>query len=617
MYSHHFGLTQDPFSIAPDPRYLFMSERHREVLAHLLYGVAGVGGGAAPHGAASGTGGGFVLLTGDIGTGKTTICRCFLEQIPAACHVAYIFNPKLTVTELLQSVCEEFHITAAAGTSGPSGEASAPTLKNYIDALNAFLLRSHAAGQSSVLIIDEAQNLSADVLEQLRLLTNLETNERKLLQIVLIGQPELRAMLERPQLEQLAQRVIARFHLDALTEAESAQYIGHRLGVAGHVGPLPFEAKALQRIHRRAHGVPRRLNLLCGRALLGAWANGLHRVNAVMVDKAAAEVFGQDAVGAGAARQAGRPAVYALGGLALLAGAALTGFVLGRSPPQQALAAPRLAASASALLAASRAGVSAPGALAPGVAASGVAVSAAPLAGVAPSGVGAVAASAALAGASSALGAAPAANPAEEIQALLAQLPGDLNVAWRELAPVWKLPATGADPCQSVSVQPFQCYRSASLSVLRLRQLGRPGILTLQADGGAPVYAVLTGLSDQSATLQIAGRPHSVRLVSLVALWRGDFATFWRPPSGYSPGLRGEGAGPALAQLGRQLALLDGAPPPAVAAPPVLDAALRERIQAFQRAQGLEPDGLPGPMTFMQIDSATDASVPRLQTNLR
>ena len=623
MYSHHFGLTQDPFSIAPDPRYLFMSERHREALAHLLYGVAGVGGGAAPHGAASGTGGGFVLLTGDIGTGKTTICRCFLEQIPAACHVAYIFNPKLTVTELLQSVCEEFHITAAAGASGASslsgvhGEASAPTLKNYIDALNAFLLRSHAAGQSSVLIIDEAQNLSADVLEQLRLLTNLETNERKLLQIVLIGQPELRAMLERPQLEQLAQRVIARFHLDALTEAESAQYIGHRLGVAGHVGPLPFEAKALQRIHRRAHGVPRRLNLLCGRALLGAWANGLHRVNAVMVDKAAAEVFGQDAVGAGAARQAGRPAVYALGGLALLAGAALTGFVLGRSPPQQALAAPRLAASASALLAASRAGVSAPGALAPGVAASGVAVSAAPLAGVAPSGVGAVAASAALAGASSALGAAPAANPAEEIQALLAQLPGDLNAAWRELAPVWKLPATGADLCQSVSVQPFQCYRSASLSVLRLRQLGRPGILTLQAGDGAPVYAVLTGLSDQSATLQIAGRPHSVRLVSLVALWRGDFATFWRPPSGYSPGLRGEGAGPALAQLGRQLALLDGAPPPAVAAPPVLDAALRERIQAFQRAQGLEPDGLPGPMTFMQIDSATDASVPRLQTNLR
>ena len=300
-----------------------------------------------------------------------------------------------------------------------------------------------------MLIIDEAQNLSADVLEQLRLLTNLETSERKLLQIVLIGQPELRTMLERPELEQLAQRVIARFHLDALTEAESAQYIGHRLGVAGHVGPLPFEPRALQRIHRRAHGVPRRLNLLCGRALLGAWANGLHRVNAVMVDKAAAEVFGQDTAGADAARKAGLPAVYALGGLALLAGAALMGFLMGRSPQQQALT-----ASASALPAASRAGVSAPSAVLPGVSASGAAVSAAPapLAGVAAPGAGAGAASAALVSASSALGAAPAASPVEEIQALLPQLPGDIHAAWRALASVWKLPATDADPCQSASV---------------------------------------------------------------------------------------------------------------------------------------------------------------------
>ena len=549
MYSHHFGLTQDPFSIAPDPRYLFMSERHREALAHLLYGVAGVAG------AASGTGGGFVLLTGDIGTGKTTICRCFLEQIPARCHVAYIFNPKLTVIELLQSVCEEFHITAATDAPNAPGEFCVPTLKNYIDALNAFLLHSHAAGQSSVLIIDEAQNLSADVLEQLRLLTNLETNERKLLQIVLIGQPELRAMLERPELEQLAQRVIARFHLDALTQAESVQYISHRLAVAGHVGALPFEAKALQRIHHRTHGVPRRLNLLCGRALLGAWANGLHRVSAVMVDKAAAEVFGQEANVPSVARRAGRPVVYALLGLAGLAGAVLAGFLWGRNP----LSPPLLVAQA----------------------------------------------------------AAPVFGPVEEIQALLPQLPSDINAAWRALAPVWKLPVTDADPCQAASLQPFQCYRTASLSVLRLRQLGRPGILTLQAGDGAPVYALLTGLSDHSATLQIANRPHTVRLVALVALWRGDFATFWRPPPGYNPGLRGEGAGLALGYLARQLAQLDGAPPSAIATPPVLDAALRARIEAFQRAQGLEPDGQPGPMTFMQIDNALDASAPRLQTNLR
>ena len=564
MYSHHFGLSQDPFSIAPDPRYLFMSERHREALAHLLYGVAG------PEGSSTGgTGGGFVLLTGDIGTGKTTICRCFLEQIPAGCHVAYIFNPKLTVTELLQSICEEFHITAAAAASNP------PTVKNYIDALNVFLLRSHAAGQSSVLIIDEAQNLSADVLEQLRLLTNLETSERKLLQIVLIGQPELRAMLARPELEQLAQRVIARFHLDALTEAESAQYIRHRLDVAGHTGPLPFDRPSLRRIHRRARGVPRRINLLCGRALLGAWANGLHRVDRKMVDKAAAEVFGLDA---GSAPNAGpRPAAYALGGLALLAGAALAGFLI-LNPLQKAVPSSQATASALPASPAPRAGASSPP------------IRREP----------------------------PALNPAEEIEALLPQLPGEINAAWRELAPTWKLPPTGGDPCQAASAQQLQCYRTDKLTVPLLRQLGRPGILTLQVGNGPPVYAVLMGLTDQTATLQVAGSLHTIRLVSLARLWRGDFATYWRPPPGYTAGLQGGSTGPLIHRLASQLTLLDGAPAPlASAAPPILDAALRARVRAFQRAQGLNPDGQPGPMTFMQIDSATNVDEPRLQTNPR
>src|SRR6478735_2166993 len=213
MYAAYFGLKHEPFSIAPDPRYLFMSERHREALAHLVYGVGG--------------GGGFVLLSGEIGTGKTTVCRLFLEQIPANCNVAYIFNPKLTATELLQSICDEFHIPVARK------ELSLPTVKDYLDPLNEFLLEAHAAGRNSLLIIDEAQNLSAEVLEQLRLLTNLETSERKLLQIVLIGQPELRSMLAKPELEQLAQRVIARFHLDALSPAETQEYIAHRLEIAG------------------------------------------------------------------------------------------------------------------------------------------------------------------------------------------------------------------------------------------------------------------------------------------------------------------------------------------------------------------------------------------------
>ena len=237
-----------------------MSKRHREALAHLLYGVGG--------------GGGFVLLSGEIGAGKTTVCRCFLEQIPKRCNVAYIFNPKLTVMELLKTVCDEFHIPLP-----PAAEVPAPTVKTYVDALNGFLLETHAVGQNNVLIIDEAQMLSAEVLEQLRLLTNLETNERKLLQIVLIGQPELRTMLERPDLEQLAQRVIARFHLNALSAKETEHYIRHRLSVAGMTRAIPFDHKALQRIHEITRGVPRRINLLCDRVMLGAYAHGRHSID--------------------------------------------------------------------------------------------------------------------------------------------------------------------------------------------------------------------------------------------------------------------------------------------------------------------------------------------------
>src|SRR5678815_5032928 len=239
----------------------------------LLYGVGG--------------GGGFVLLSGEIGAGKTTVCRCFLEQIPKKCNVAYIFNPKLTVLELVKSVCDEFRVPVR----GERGHA--PTVKSYVDALNEFLLKTHAVGQNNVLIIDEAQMLSVDVLEQLRLLTNLETNERKLLQIVLIGQPELRTMLERPELEQLAQRVIARFHLKALSTKETEHYIRHRLSVAGMTRSIPFDRKALQRIHEIARGVPRRINLLCDRSMLGAYAHGKHTIDAAMVDKAGREVFGR------------------------------------------------------------------------------------------------------------------------------------------------------------------------------------------------------------------------------------------------------------------------------------------------------------------------------------
>jgi len=296
MYTHYFQLKQSPFSIAPDPRYLFMSERHREALAHLLYGV--------------GSGGGFVLLTGEIGAGKTTVCRCFMEQIPENCQLAYIFNPKLSVEELLHSICEEFRISLAPGVA---------SVKGYVDAINTHLLASHAQGKNNVLIIDEAQNLSAAVLEQLRLLTNLETSERKLLQIILIGQPELRAMLARPELEQLAQRVIARYHLGSLSADETASYIHHRLAVAGSTAQQPFSASLMAQIHALSHGVPRRINLLCDRALLGAYVENQRQVTRKILRRAAQEVFAEE--GSKSSVQAWRWPQVAAG---VLAGAVVT-----------------------------------------------------------------------------------------------------------------------------------------------------------------------------------------------------------------------------------------------------------------------------------------------------
>lgn len=301
MYTQFFALKQAPFSIAPDPRYLFMSERHREALAHLLYGV--------------GSGGGFVLLTGEIGAGKTTVCRCFIEQLPEHCTLAYIFNPKLSVVELLLSICEEFGI-----------ETGAPSVKTYVDAINRYLLHSHSQGNNNVLIIDEAQNLSIDVLEQLRLLTNLETNQRKLLQIILIGQPELRTLLARPELEQLEQRVLARYHLGPLSASETAQYVVHRLAVAGATG-APFAAPVLRTIYRLSKGVPRRINVLCDRALLGAYAENRHDVTRAILRKAAAEVF------AGRAKR-GRARRWPLVAAGMLGGVLLAVLAVGALAPQ-------------------------------------------------------------------------------------------------------------------------------------------------------------------------------------------------------------------------------------------------------------------------------------------
>lgn len=268
MYKEHFGLRETPFSIAPDPRYLYMSDGHQEALAHLLYGIKGDGG--------------FILLTGEVGTGKTTVCRCLLEDLPDTVDVAFILNPKLNAAELLATICDEL------GIRYPKGSKSE---KVFIDRINAYLLDSHGKGRRTILIIEEAQNLSEDVLEHVRLLTNLETNERKLLQIVMIGQPELLEKLERPELRQLAQRITARYHLGPLTRSEVSAYVSHRLAVAGARGAL-FPASTLDPLYKLTGGIPRLINVVCDRALLGAYVQGQDRADGHTLDKAAREVFG-------------------------------------------------------------------------------------------------------------------------------------------------------------------------------------------------------------------------------------------------------------------------------------------------------------------------------------
>jgi general secretion pathway protein A len=268
MYRKHFGMKRLPFSIAPDPRYLYMSEQHREALAHLIYGIR--------------SDGGFVLLTGEVGTGKTTTCRRLLETLAKNIVAAFIIHPTYSVAELLAAVCDEFGISYPRKTS----------IKALVDRINAFLLDLNARHKKAILIIDEAQNLSPEVLEEIRLLTNLETNERKLLQIILVGQPELRDKLARPELRQLAQRIVARCHLGPLSKADVVNYVNHRLTVARGKGEI-FSQEALNSLYVYGRGIPRLINVICDRALLGAFVQGKESVDRATLTKAAAEVLGE------------------------------------------------------------------------------------------------------------------------------------------------------------------------------------------------------------------------------------------------------------------------------------------------------------------------------------
>lgn len=536
MYLSYFNLAEAPFSIAPNPRYLYLSQRHQEALAHLLYGVNGDGG--------------FVLLTGEVGAGKTTVCRCLLEQIPESCDVAYIFNPKLSVAELLSTICVEF------GIAYPPGNAS---IKVFVDCINAYLLAAHAQGRHTVLIIDEAQNLSADVLEMMRLLTNLETNQRKLLQIILLGQPELAEMLDRPELRQLAQRIVARYHLGPLSRAEVAAYVQHRLGVSGGQRQL-FPATLMSHLYRLSGGIPRIINVLCDRALLGTYTQGKERVDRATLAQAAREVLHQAPT---QRHTLPRPLLF---GLLLLASAAAAWTLVkmtNLADGPASVAQPREQASQTAQKAVE------PIQQPPTVKLSTLDW--------------------------------PVNEPRERSK----------DMAYSSLFRAWGANHDGSDPCRRAKDLGLSC-RTGRGGLDVLRQLNRPVVMQMNDDQGQEFFATMTSLDDKAATYVVADETRVVPHSKLAEHWSGRYTALLRLPPDTQEQIRAGKSGPAVTWLSRQLAVVQGREPPAANHEPVFDEALARQVKQFQLEQGLIPDGAAGPQTIMRLSNAADQSGPKL-----
>ena len=544
MYEQFFGLTEKPFAITPDPRYLFLSERHSEALAHLTYGVQEAGG--------------FIQLTGEVGTGKTMTVRSLLQQLPTNCDMAVILNPRVTPAEFLLAICDELQLYVPEGTGH--------SVKAIVDLLTQFLIDAHSRGRRVVVMVDEAQNLSPEVLEQVRLLTNLETSTQKLLQIILVGQPELRELLERNDLRQLAQRITGRYHLESLTRTEAIAYVRHRLRVAGAAGEI-FTPAALRELHRLSGGIPRMINVIGDRALLGAFAREEHRVGPGLVRAAAGEVFGRPVLA---------PWVRWSTWIAVGAGVLLLAASLGYS-----------------FLWRAEAPAASPTAAMPAITATPEMQVIPP-----PAAVAAVASAPAEAGA---LAAALSGAGAGTTDAALTGLFGLWGVSFS---------ASGETPCAQAGSQRLQCVAERGTLAL-LRQIDRPAVLTLASASG-DVDVLLTGLDDDTARLSIGERQLQVNLSELANRWYGDFLLLWRPAVPLDRQLRAGMQGEDVRWLRSSLEQQTGRRSTGTEAD-LFDDELAMWVRDFQGAQRLRVDGIAGERTLLLLDSAlATAGQPRL-----
>ncbi len=552
MYTSFFGLNEKPFSITPDPRYLFMSERHGEALAHLVYGVT--------------ESGGFMQLTGEVGTGKTTLVRSLLQsRMPDNADVAVVLNPQLSAREFLISICEELGIDLPADPS---------SIKALIDTLNQHLLQAHASGRRTILVVDEAQNLAPEVLEEVRLLTNLETAKQKLLQIVLIGQPELRELLARNDLRQLAQRITGRYHLEPLSRDETAQYIEHRMKVAGALSEV-FEPAAKREAFRLSQGVPRLINVICDRALLGAYTTESRKVSRTMVRRAAAEVTGDREPGGWP------PWLVPIGGIAAALVIA-TAFLVTLDGRQDVIEDSVAATVTEALPETPVAEEPEPVEPEP---------------------------------------AEPDQGDSEVSLDAQLQLASELTTsesAMRTLLELWGLEyQRGQRGCSQAAAAGYECLFQRG-SITGLRQYDRPAVLTLIDSRGATHNVVLTAVSGSAVELSIGGVEVTHSLEQLTEMWFGEFVLLWRPPNGFPEALGPGSAGPAVVSLRQSLAAIDDRYASAAPDSEVFDADLADKVRLFQRDHRLDVDGLAGHQTqiiintLLEPDRAPRLTIPRL-----
>jgi general secretion pathway protein A len=536
VYTEFFGLNEKPFAITPDPRYLYMSARHTDALAHLLYGIS--------------ESGGFIQLTGEVGTGKTTLIRSVLEQLPAKADIALILSPQLTTLEFLETITQELRCPPAADR----------TVKAQIDVLNVALMRAHSEGRRVVLIVDEAQTLSPELLEQVRLLTNLETAKQKLLQIILIGQPELRELLERPEMRQIAQRITGRYHLEPLRKDDTRAYVNHRLRVAGAQSDI-FTRSAIGALYAHSRGIPRLINVIADRALLAAYTRDRRSVDARLVGAAAAEVFGIRR------KMPWWPLVTGVVGvLAVVFG------VGNLTNAPRITEAPR-----------------------------DVFMSAVPASSATPATSLPVDTAADLATTTAV--AEPAAAPAETavtLQSLLADpafVVGS-DTAIGELLELWggRYDANRGEPCAQAQEQGLRCLFQRRGTLGELRRVNWPTILSLVTADGAEHPIVVTSLRYDHARIVANGNDYELPLAELSYYWFGDHLLLWRP--GDAPGRDlAPGADDAgVRWLRETLARLDGQTD-AREASTIYDDALEQRVRAYQRAHQLTVDGIVGART--------------------